>query len=683
MRGREHCRHKAHFSGAPDDGDDSVDEEFFDDEDEESKAETSFLAVQEQEVLWLRARDTAKSGPSYAHYFEWDYTMGLGSWSDQYDPAEHRRWSDDYFDEPSFDPGRAVTPPTSAAAMPSTPTPQRIRHAKLLETLASTPSRAITPATPASPPPPALVVPTSQPEQDYGFLSDYPITLAQCIKWGKQNAKQEVAKMTPEQLDSFNEIITHCSDMINEDKARKQRAFLMAKTAGEEQERKEKERCAEVAREQERLVEEKRLAEEAERKTRFEDRKALAKAERARLEKEAEGMDVTIGEIPEPPSNPADNPFAGVEEITTDAAAATDEAEEETSLENLEAMYDELIASGHGIGNEDAKLPLTKAVRPLSTNTNRNPILLAPPKPEPKRKEAQGSRKQSDKNDQTKVSVNDSLRAFELATNIAEQMKMSVKDTLPHAMTIIASQTSSGTPRGGSAANQGRGVVSGGRNGGEGSTTIRGSGRNPSAPTPKSSYASVASGDGVAWQVAGKKQTCTARGTNRNEVVFRLPPEAQTTFQVGTRPEGLELETGVFDTIDAIPAFATTFQGTDSPNRLVSVCWNTRSTLVVKCANHVTITQRAIVGWGIGDYVHVEDSEAQIVNRPTTSSLKFVGIPARDDYGDPYLEDHILKDLKAHPKWASATFVGRPKWIKAKAQSSLGPNGTILVEVED
>ena len=86
---------------------------------------------------------------------------------------------------------------------------------------------------------------------------------------------------------------------------------------------------------------------------------------------------------------------------------------------------------------------------------------------------------------------------------------------------------------------------------------------------------------------------------------------------------------------------------------------------------------------GLGDYLHIAEADAQAIQRVTTSSLKFSSVPTRGPSGELYSEDEILHDLRAHPKWANASFVGRPRWIKAKAMASLGPVGTILVQVAD
>ena len=94
---------------------------------------------------------------------------------------------------------------------------------------------------PVVPPPVQGVVPTSQPEQDYGFLLDYPITLTQCIDWACCYARRDVKLMSESQLDIFHEIVTHCNSMVQADKALKAKALVVARVAGLERDWLEKE----------------------------------------------------------------------------------------------------------------------------------------------------------------------------------------------------------------------------------------------------------------------------------------------------------------------------------------------------------------------------------------------------------------------------------------------------------
>ncbi|KAK2465727.1 hypothetical protein APHAL10511_002271 [Amanita phalloides] len=88
-------------------------------------------------------------------------------------------------------------------------------------------------------------------------------------------------------------------------------------------------------------------------------------------------MDITVA----PPSNPADNPFAGAEPIVMEGAAGTEE-EVETDINKLEAMYEDLLASGQAaIGEEGAfshfEVPATSWSQALESFTTKRGYVRA------------------------------------------------------------------------------------------------------------------------------------------------------------------------------------------------------------------------------------------------------------------------------------------------------------------
>ncbi|KAK2461367.1 hypothetical protein APHAL10511_006591 [Amanita phalloides] len=150
-------------------------------------------------------------------------------------------------------PHRPSPTPGGSSHYPNTPHPSskthgRVRHVRR-NTL--TPSGTRDPSSevrtkrlayhPAATPARSLsIVPTSQPEHDYGLLSDYPITLPQCLEWARKYTRKETSGMSMDELQVFQEICMHADDQ--QGKANRAKALEAAWVAGLERKRVDRER---------------------------------------------------------------------------------------------------------------------------------------------------------------------------------------------------------------------------------------------------------------------------------------------------------------------------------------------------------------------------------------------------------------------------------------------------------
>jgi hypothetical protein len=74
--------------------------------------------------------------------------------------------------------------------------------------------------------------------------------------------------------------------------------------------------------------------------------------------------------------------------------------------------------------------------------------------------------------------------------------------------------------------------------------------------------------------------------------------------------------------------------------------------------------------------------DVQVLNRGTTSLLKFPLVPTRHPDGTAVTNDWLHKTISSHPKWQSVEFVQKPRFIIPTGKT-IGFTATVFVEVSD
>ena len=74
--------------------------------------------------------------------------------------------------------------------------------------------------------------------------------------------------------------------------------------------------------------------------------------------------------------------------------------------------------------------------------------------------------------------------------------------------------------------------------------------------------------------------------------------------------------------------------------------------------------------------------DVQVLNRGTTSLLKFPIVPTRHPDGSAVTNEWLFKTISGHPKWQNVEFVQKPRFV-VQAGKTIGLTATVFVEVAD
>ncbi|KAF8626691.1 hypothetical protein AX14_011435, partial [Amanita brunnescens Koide BX004] len=74
--------------------------------------------------------------------------------------------------------------------------------------------------------------------------------------------------------------------------------------------------------------------------------------------------------------------------------------------------------------------------------------------------------------------------------------------------------------------------------------------------------------------------------------------------------------------------------------------------------------------------------DVQVLNRGTTSLLKFPLVPTRHPDGSPVTNEWLHKTIAGHPKWQSVKFVQHPRFVIPPGKK-IGFTATVFTEVAD
>ena len=94
---------------------------------------------------------------------------------------------------------------------------------------------------------------------------------------------------------------------------------------------------------------------------------------------------------------------------------------------------------------------------------------------------------------------------------------------------------------------------------------------------------------------------------------------------------------------------------------------------VLDSDDHATLTKKLKKVYSV---------DTQVLNRGTTSLLKFPLVLTRHPDGSPVTNEWLYKTISSHPRWKDVEFIQKPRFI-VPAGKSIGFTATVFVEVSD
>ncbi|KAF8680698.1 hypothetical protein AX14_004499 [Amanita brunnescens Koide BX004] len=120
-------------------------------------------------------------------------------------------------------------------------------------------------------------------------------------------------------------------------------------------------------------------------------------------------------------------------------------------------------------------------------------------------------------------------------------------------------------------------------------------------------------------------------------------------------------------------------------NPITSAKWSARSNLLLKCAQPLGEMLKVAIECSIRKDIAEgqvdEDSDVEVLNRPPTTSLKFMAVPRFNEDGSPTNSADLFSDIKANPAWADVSFFSDPKFLSKDRESASGI--VVLTIVDD
>ncbi|KAF8688262.1 hypothetical protein AX14_003484 [Amanita brunnescens Koide BX004] len=189
----------------------------------------------------------------------------------------------------------------------------------------------------------------------------------------------------------------------------------------------------------------------------------------------------------------------------------------------------------------------------------------------------------------------------------------------------------------------------------------------------------------VTWRMKEtSKQIVTkpgARGTRTTELHLRIPRcDATKTIY---KSSGSRLINEVISLLnksansDEIQAY--------KANPIVSAKWSARSNLLLKCSQPMgemlKVALERSIRKNIPESQIDEDSDVEVLNRPPTTSLKFMAVPRYNEDGSPTDSADLYSDIKANQAWADVTFFSDPKFLSNNRNAASGI--VVLTIVDD
>ena len=189
----------------------------------------------------------------------------------------------------------------------------------------------------------------------------------------------------------------------------------------------------------------------------------------------------------------------------------------------------------------------------------------------------------------------------------------------------------------------------------------------------------------VTWRMKEtSKQIVTklgARGTRTTELHLRIPRcDATETLY---KSSGSRLVNEVITLLnknanaDEIQAY--------KANPIVTAKWSARSNLLLKCSQPMGEMLKVAIKRSIRKNIPEgqvdEDSDVEVLNRPPTTSLKFMAVPRYNEDGSPTDSADLYSDIKANPLWADVSFFSDPKFLSKDREAASGIVVLTIVEI--
>ncbi|KAF8722324.1 hypothetical protein AX14_009901 [Amanita brunnescens Koide BX004] len=120
-------------------------------------------------------------------------------------------------------------------------------------------------------------------------------------------------------------------------------------------------------------------------------------------------------------------------------------------------------------------------------------------------------------------------------------------------------------------------------------------------------------------------------------------------------------------------------------NPLTSAKWSAQSNLLLKCSQPMgemlKVALERSIRKNIPEGQMDEDSDVEVLNRPPTTSLKFMAVPRYNEDGSPTDSVDLYSDIKANPAWADVSFFSDPKFLSNNRSAASGI--VVLTIVDD
>ena len=154
-----------------------------------------------------------------------------------------------------------------------------------------------------------------------------------------------------------------------------------------------------------------------------------------------------------------------------------------------------------------------------------------------------------------------------------------------------------------------------------------------------------------------------ARGTKTSELHLRIPRCPATANLYNSSGSHL---------VNAVIAIVNKNANSDEiqaykANPITTAKWSARSNLLLKCAQPMgemlKVTLERSIRKDIPEGQADEDSDVEVLNRPPTTSLKFMAVPRFNEDGSPTDSSDLYNDIKATPAWADVSFFSDPKFL--------------------
>ena len=189
----------------------------------------------------------------------------------------------------------------------------------------------------------------------------------------------------------------------------------------------------------------------------------------------------------------------------------------------------------------------------------------------------------------------------------------------------------------------------------------------------------------VTWQMKETSKLIVnkpgARGTRATKLHLRIPRcDATKTLYKST---GSRLINEVISLLnknankDEVEAY--------KANPLISAKWSARSNLLLKCSQPMgemlKVAFERSIRKNIPEGQVDEDSDVEVLNRPPTTSLKFMAVPRYNEDGSPTDSADLYNDIKTNPLWANVSFFSDPKFLSNNRNAASGI--VVLTIVDD